>query len=321
MPSSSATVCAVVLAASLACLPASVLAQQPYPGFAVERLDLAAPGAGWLGLDSLDMHGALGGVMAFTLGYSHNPLQIRDGGTTLPAVSDQAFADIGLALTFHRFRLWANFTSPLWITGQGGTVDGYTVTAPSVDPASHPDLISDVRLGIAARVLGEAVSAIRLGVSAELFVPNGNPTDDVTDGTFRAMFRVHVAGDFGHFTYAAHVGLHLRPLDTFPVPEAPQGSEFIAGLGAGARWTVGAQRDLAVIVGPEILGATALRAAFGGTSTALEALLGARIEGTRDAGMQLRFKLGAGAGLDPHFGAPDWRVLVGIEAFNRDLRP
>jgi len=35
-----------------------------------------------------------------------------------------------------------------------------------------------------------------------------------------------------------------------------------------------------------------------------------------DDGAQLRVKLGAGAGLNPHFGAPEWRIVFGVELFD-----
>ena len=36
-------------------------------------------------------------------------------------------------------------------------------------------------------------------------------------------------------------------------------------------------------------------------------------------GQQLRLRLGAGGGINPDFGAPEWRVVVTIETFNRDV--
>ncbi len=44
--------------------------------------------------------------------------------------------------------------------------------------------------------------------------------------------------------------------------------------------------------------------------------MSARVEGTKDDGPQLRVKLGAGGGLDAQFGAPEWRVVFGIELFD-----
>ena len=65
--------------------------------------------------------------------------------------------------------------------------------------------------------------------------------------------------------------------------------------------------DKKLVVGPEIYGVTAIRSFFGTDTTALEGLVTGRLEGTGDEGPQLRFKLGVGGGLNPHFGAPEER--------------
>ena len=137
------------------------------------------------------------------------------------------------------------------------------------------------------------------------------------------MARILVAGDVGLFTYAGQVGVHVRPLDESPTPEAPRGSELLFGLAGGARIPVGraaggAGSAMALIVGPEFFGETAFRSFFGSTSTALEGLLSGRLEGTADDGPQLRVKVGAGAGIDAHFGAPAWRAVVAIEVFDHN---
>ncbi len=75
-----------------------------------------------------------------------------------------------------------------------------------------------------------------------------------------------------------------------------------------------------VIVGPEIYGETAFSSFFGASATGVEALLSGRIEGTADDGAQLRVKLGTGGGIDPHFGAPEWRFVLGIEVFDHGER-
>jgi hypothetical protein len=120
----------------------------------------------------------------------------------------------------------------------------------------------------------------------------------------------------GAFTYAGQLGVHLRPLDDASTPGSPQGSELLFGAAAGRRFRMRAYGRTAIVVGPEIYGETAFRSFFGSATTGLEGLLTGRIEGTEDDGAQLRVKLGAGGGIIPHFGAPDWRVVVGIELFD-----
>ena len=116
----------------------------------------------------------------------------------------------------------------------------------------------------------------------------------------------------GHFTYAAHLGVHIRPLDDAG-PGAPKGSELLFGGAVGARLALGERKSWALIFGPEIFGASAFRLFFGRSTTALEGLLSARVEGRYGDKVRLRVKLGVGTGLYQHFGAPDWRVVAGIE--------
>ena len=294
---------------------AVVHAQQAAQGFAVERFYPAAPGGGWFVMDALDLHGGLGGAVSITAGYAHD--QLRVGGTAV--VAHQAFADVGLALTYDRWRFSLNIAAPLLLAGDDATSGGVTFAAPSVDLASHPDRLSDARLGVDVRLAGAADGPFRIGAGAQLWVPFGSRDEYDTDDTFRAMFRVLAAGDVGPFVYAAQVGAHVRTRDD-GTPEAPRGSELLFGAAAGARIPVGRARSMAVILGPEIFGATAFASPFGGGATALETLLTARIEGLAADRLQMRVKLAGGAGLCACFGAPEWRVLVGVEIFNHAFR-
>jgi hypothetical protein len=292
-----------------------VRAQPAAQGFAVERLYQSAPGAGWFVMDALDMRGGLGGVFAVTSGYASNPLRVSDGARTLGIVSDEAFVDFGFAATYDRLRLYLDLAAPLDSSGQSGTLGGLVFTAPSASLAHTPDTLFDTRFGLDARILGGPQSPFRLGASAQLFVPIDVRADYDTDATYRGMLRALVAGDLGRWSYAGQLGVHIRPLDDASTPGSPQGSELLFGIALGGRAGLGAGRDL--VVGPEVFGETALRSLFGGTTTGVEGLMTARVEGTADDGLQLRVKLGAGGGLDAQFGAPEWRAVVGVELFDR----
>jgi OOP family OmpA-OmpF porin len=303
-------------------------AQQQAEGFGVERLYLSAPGAGWFVMDTLDMRGGLGGVAGLTLGYAHDPLRVKTdtGSQDLTVVSDQAFANFGFAATYDRYRFYLNFNMPLVIEGQSGIVGSYQFTSPCtpngtscvphITLSNDPDLLTDARIGFDVRFVGDAASALRLGADAQLFVPNGERAGYVTDGTYRAMARALIAGDIGLLTYAGQLGIHVRPLDDSPTPGSPQGSELLFGAAVGARMLISGMRDTALIVGPELFGATAFQSFLGSSGTAIEGMLSARLEGTRDDEPQLRFKVGFGAGIDPRFGAPQWRAVVAIELFD-----
>jgi len=293
-------------------------AQQPAEGFAVERFYSSAPGGGWFIADDLSLRGGLGGAVSLTLGYARRPLRVEDGLQHATVVSDQSYAELALAATFDRFRLYMAFTSPIALTGNSGEVGGYQFTAPSANLEQNPDSVSDPRIGFDARILGDAGAPFRLGAGAQLIVPSGVRSDYLTDATYRAMIRLLFAGDLGRFSYAGQGGVHIRPLDQGPVPGGPRGSELLFGVAGGARLAVGSKT---LVIGPEIYGETALRSLFGSQTTGVEALFGARLEGTRADTAGYRFKVGLGGGLLPQFGAPVFRVVVGVELFGRTKDP
>ena len=289
---------------------AGAAAAQPAQGFAVERLSPSAPGAGWFVMDDLSQQGGLGGAVSLSLGYAHLPLEVRsaDDAQHLAVVRHEALARVGMAATYDRFRLHASFDSPLYLSGDSGTVGGSHFTRPVVNVEQNPDLISDVQLGFDARLFGEPRGPVRLGASAQLIFPSGDCADYLTDDTYRGTVRMLFAGEAGRIDWAGHVGVHLRPLADDKVPGSPRGSELIFGVAAGTRFSLPVG---SLLLGPEIFGATALRSFAGGETTALEGLLSARLDGLGSGGVAL--VLGAGAGIHPRFGAPQWRAIVGVE--------
>ena len=316
-----ASICSVLLTCAWS---SSAQAQQQAPGFDLERLYTSAPGGGWFVMDMLDMNGKLGGAVNLVTSYAHNPLRVTDGSHHLAVVSDQAFLQLGFAATYDRYRIYMSFDSPLAVRGNSGTVGGYTFTAPRADPEATPDAISHGRAGVDARLVGGPASPFRLGIGLQLWFPGGAPgslrENYLSDGppgagfgAYNVMGRVLSAGDVGWFTYAGHLGFQLRTLDDFPTPGSPQGSELLFGAAAGVKLSVCAACNWRLVVGPEIFGATAFRSFFGTNSTALEGLLTGRLEGTGNDGPQLRFRLGVGGGIHQHFGAPEGRVVVGVE--------
>jgi hypothetical protein len=313
MRSSSRLALALGLAAALVvAAPAPrAEAQQMPQGFAVERFYPSAPGGGWFVMDTLEMEGGLGGAVALTFGYSLDALRVTNGTQRLAVVSDEAFAAVGGAITYDRFRFYLDLSSPLAIQGKSGTVGGYSFTGPSLGLGRSPDAISDGRIGFDVRIVGRPGEGFRLGAGAQLLVPNGSRADYDTDDTFRGMFRVLFAGDTGSFTYAGHAGVHVRPLDDAPAPGSPRGHELLFGFAAGAR--LGSRGTWLTVIGPEVWGATPFRSFFGAGTTAVEGLLSTRFEGRPTRGLHLRVKLGAGIGSDQAFGAPAWRILWGIE--------
>jgi hypothetical protein len=152
---------------------------------------------------------------------------------------------------------------------------------------------------------------LRLGAGAQLIIPSGNRSDYVSDGRYKGMFRLLAAGDAGLFTYAGQLGVHVRPLNEAPIPDSPNGNEFLYGISGGRRFIV--PNGWTVIAGPEIYGETAFHSFFSG-ETGTEALLTGRLEKT-GTGRNVRMKLGVGHALVQNFGAPQWRIVFGVEVF------
>ena len=285
-------------------------AQTPVEGFNAERFAPSAPGAGWFVMDSLDMHGELGGALAFSARYANAPLRV----STEKVVTDSAYGQVAGAITWRSWRFSVAFDFPFAVKGPGPTVNGAAYPAADVDLGSNPDTLSDVRVGVDTRLVGAWDGPFRLGLGAQLWIPSGVSNEYVTDGTYRGMVRLLLAGDVGVFTWAGQLGVHVRPRDDGGVPGAPRGSELLFGAAAGAKLFAGeASRT---VVGPEVYGATAFAGFFKPETTSAEALLSARWEGTGGTGPQLRVRLGAGLGLGTQFGTPSWRVLLGIEVFS-----
>lgn len=297
--------------AVLSAWPSLADAQQQTQGFAVERFYPSAPGGGWFVMDDVNISGGLGGAISLTSGYSRNPLVVTgpEGTERLILVSNEAFVDVGVAVTYDRYRVYLNFPVPLLVTGNSGTVGPYQLTAPSVNIAQNPDTISDARAGFDMRLLGNPGSSFRLGAGAQLLIPSGIRADYVTDGRYRGMFRLLPAGDVGRFSYAGQLGVHVRPAEGLLLPGSPNGNELLFGVSAGRRFSVRSGWD--VVVGPEFFGETAVRSSSNG-QTGFEGLLTGRLERKGDK-PHLRFRMGVGHGIVQHFGAPEWRILGGVE--------
>lgn len=279
----------LLLIAALVVLNAD--AQQPTQGYAAERFYPSAPGGGWFVMDDLNLGGGFGGAISLTGGYARDPI---------PGISSQSFIDVGLAATYHRYRVYVNLPVPVASTG-----------APAVSPGTNPDTISDTRVGFDALLLGKPGNKLRFGAGAQLLIPSGARTDFVSDGRYRGMFRFLAAGDARGFTYAGQLGLHVRPVEGGLPQRAPDGNEILFGIAGGRKMSVG--NSWALIVGPEFFGETAIRS----SQTGFEGLMTGRLEGT-GAGRHLRVKLGIGHAIVQSFGAPEWRILAGVELFGRN---
>ncbi len=302
---------------TLLALSSPARAQTPAPGFAVERLDQSPAGAGWFAMDDLDMRPGLGGALSLLLGYELDPLRVDTPAGKLAVVSDRTVVGVSGAVTYNRIRLSLALESPLLSGGDAGSAGGFAFTPPAIDPGSHPDSIADVRLGVDVRLVGSAGDPFRFGVSGELFAPNGSRADYDSDGSFRGIVRALVAGDVRPYRYAGYLGVHIRPLDDATVPGSPRGSELVFGAAGGVTTQLGCWK---ATIGPELFGATAFDDFAAHDATSFEALLSGRLDQLGGTGRRIRLKLGVGAGIVPELGAPELRVVAGVEMFGQAHR-
>ena len=297
-------------------------AQVAAEGYAVERLNPASAGSPWLVMDDLKLEGPLGGGVSLVTSYARQPLRVSnpDGSQTLSVISNQAFVDVGLAILYDRFRFVLDVPDPLYITGRSGNVGNVQYTAPTLDPSKYPDKVSDFRFGVDARLWGVVNGPLRFGFSGQLFVPSGERDTYVTDGTFRGLLRALWAGNWGIVDHAGFVGVHLRPRDDSGTLGStalggPRGSELVFGLGLAPQFAVSTSTRAGL--GPELFGETAFKDAFGKYTTALETLLSANLTHVDEHGALVRFKVGGGPGINAQFGAPTWRMILGLEISDR----
>lgn len=283
-------------------------------GFALERTALTPAGSGWLFNDALELEGGLGGAVGVSVGYAHRPLSIIDSasGSSIGVVTHQTLASLSAVLWSQRFRFGIDFVSPIFVSGQSGTADGVDYLGPHSNLEKDPDTIGDIRLELDGRIWGELHAPFRIGVGLQLFVPSGGSADYLSDETYRGAVRVLFAGDVQWFSYAANLGVHVRPLDASPLPGYPRGSEALFGLALGATLPTWSPQ-VALHLGPELSGVTALKTPFAAQAVGLEALLGARLDLFDGGEVRWRFKLAGGTGLISSFGVPEYRLVAGVE--------
>src|SRR5262249_13884500 len=154
--------------------------------------------------------------------YAREPLEITSANSTpLTVVSDEWMMDVGVAATYHRYRVYLNFPMPVLVSGNSGALGPYQWSGPSVSLGTNPDTISDLRLGFDMRFWGEPGDLLRLGLGVQALFPTSNRSAYLSDGRYRGMLRFLAAGDAGTFSYASQFGIHVRTLNDAPVPDSP----------------------------------------------------------------------------------------------------
>lgn len=295
-------IAALFVALGLAKTEGVAHAQQTATGFAVDKFEPSERGSDWFTNESLDLHGHVRPAIGIVADYQYRPLATYDanGDLRCSIVRNMLALHAGGAVTlFDRLRLSLNLPLIAYVDGHGDRLPGGTFYPPPPDEQA----IGDLRFAADVRLLGQYGDVFTLAAGGQVWAPTGSQEAYTSDGDWRLQPRALAAGDIGMFTYSARLGLNYRGRqDSFA--GSSLGSELAFGAAAGLRLA-----DHKVTVGPEIRGTTVLDDAFATRATPLKGLLGAHYSPIE----QVRFGAGVGTGLTRGYGAPEARVLFGIE--------
>ncbi len=267
-------------------------------GFSLSRFDPSFAGDKLFGVQSPYGLGESTLHAALILDYAHDPLVLRgaSSGTTLGAiVSDQVLVHLNAS-----YALWKavtfNFDLPMAFQ-RGDAPSGGDFSAFATPSAAA---LADLRLGVRATIYGEPDDAFQLALAGLVWLPTGSRSAFSSDGQVRSQPLLIAGGATRWFVWSADIGPELQsstPYDTVTP-------------GASLRWGAGVgflPGDGSFQIGPELTGGVALKSPQAAT-TDVELMLGARARFARDfvAGF------GAGFGLSPGAGTPDFRTVLSI---------
>ena len=295
--------CLLLLPAAMAgalLLEGQALAQAS--GFALDRFDPAPAGSDWFAADSLDLRGNLRPAAGIVGDYALKPLVIlnSDGSERSAIVRDQLYVHVAASVVLvDRLRLALNLPIAAFQDGDGGTVNGVAIAAPT-KPA-----LGDLRLDADARLFGVKGEPFTVAIGAQVYLPTGDRALFTGDGGVRVAPHVLAAGEVGPVAYAASVGFMIHTQDQ-PFVGNVMGDELLLSGAVGVELA-----DRHLLLGPEVYGRTDVTnagAIFARHQSPLEGLLGAHVT----AG-DWRFGAGAGPGFTQGFGTPELRVVASLE--------
>ncbi|HEX7604707.1 MAG TPA: thrombospondin type 3 repeat-containing protein [Polyangiaceae bacterium] len=275
-------------------------------GYLLDRFDPSERGSEWFAADSLDLRGKVRVATGFVGAFAYRPLVVQSGGVTTTAIVEQSWVVHTGASVVLLDEVRLGFDLPLYAYQTGTTA---VVATDFVEAPAAAQAFGDVRLGVTLRLFGKHGDAVTGAFSGLFYLPTGSPASYTGDGIVRGGGNLAVAGDVGTFTYAAGLGMHVRPELSGPAAE---------GLGVEVRYSAAAGLrvlDGHLVLGPEIFGAVVVSNAANdltARSTPLEGVMGAHVTLGR-AWTMFRIGGGAGGGLTRGLGTPRVRVLLDLE--------
>jgi outer membrane protein OmpA-like peptidoglycan-associated protein len=270
------------------------------PGFAINRFEPSETGSRWFTLESVDTSGKLRPAVGIVSDFGWHQLNLHDNtNTPTYVVGSQLAFHVGAAITMaDRYQLAVS--APIYAFQDGSTIQRYDGRYVGASGGG----LGDMRIGLAARLLGDATGPFRLGLGFRVWAPTGDPATYTGDGMIRLSPRLDVAGDVGMISYAATFGFLYRALhETFG--PSPIGNELPFGAALGVKLL-----DKKLLVGPELQGSVLMTdtgVIYSKQSTVLSGLLGAHYT----AG-DFRIGAAAGPGLSAATGVAH-RALLSLE--------
>lgn len=277
-------------------------------GFAIDRFDPAERGSQFFVVDTLDFRGSGRPAIGAVFDYSYKPLVVynADKSERAALVRHQMFTHVGAsAILFERLRLAANLPIAVYQDGEATNILDSSTGAIDTYRAAGNAALGDVRLAADLRIAGQYGDAFVLAAGVRGYLPTGSRSEFTSDRTFRVAPQIMAAGDVGVFTYAARLGVSVRPLDD-RYAGTSLGSELTGSAGAGLK-----ALDGRLVIGPEFYASTIFtdKASFFKTrGTPADWLFGLHY----DVG-EVRLGAGAGGGVTRGLGAPQLRVVASLE--------
>jgi OOP family OmpA-OmpF porin len=284
----------------VACLPRTAAAADPEAGLAIDRLDRPGVGSRFYASDTLALREPWRPAFGVMSGYTYRAFSIvqADGGRS-SLVRNLWTADLaGDIVIAGGLRLGMSLPVALFEDGHDTLIGTSAVVAHQGAAAGDLKIAGDVY------AYGEQNAPLQVAVGVAAYLPTGDRSAFMGDGTARVHPRVLLTGRTRALVWGARAGYMLRPHE-----------EFLGGVELGSEAVVGGSFGLqhgGLTVGPELLGSTVISGQSGPftkETTAVEALLSAHHEVGRT------FIVGAGLGtrITEGLGAPTFRAVLSFE--------
>lgn len=230
-----------------------------------------------------------------------NPLLMNttfdDGNRVDELLVDQVLQQVSVGIgLLDRLAIELSLPVVLTSTGNEGTFGGVGAAG-----------VGDLSLAVRGNILGGAFQTWGFAASITLLSPIGDASNLAGDGGFRIEPRLILSARGGPMMASLSLGASIRTQEgTFRGLNLTH--ELVMGLGARADlFRSGVLTDLSF--GLEVIARTALSGdAFDASHTPVEIVAGPRAVFIE----HVQLEIGAGAGLVPGYGAPDFRIFGGL---------